>query len=238
MVRQTFSGLVVSQGKMSKTVKVRVQRVKFNRLVQKDIVHYKDFLVHDEAEKCKEGDVVRIEYVKKFSPRKAFAVTAIMKNKGTEWMQYQQEAPGKVAKEEVEKLQAYKAEQAKRRGTVEEIENLRKLQQDMTTDPTFEETYLTDSQAIQQLKEKYGISSWPPTHDMTNLNLTDLKKELHDLEIEIDKREFLIKAKEIVDNQPEKANKILKELGKEDAKNSSARKNIIATYYQRRFLNE
>jgi small subunit ribosomal protein S17 len=234
MARQTFAGLVVSQGKMSKTIKVRVQRVKFNRLVQKDIVHYKDFLVHDEAEKCKEGDVVRIEYVKKFSPRKAFAVTAIMRNKGTEWMRYQQEAPAKVAREEVEKLQNYKAEQAQRQGAVEEVETLRKIQKDMQTDPEFEKKYLENSESIEKLKEKYNLSSWPPTHEMANLNLSALKNELDELQIEIEKKEFLKKAKEIVEKNPEKANQILKELGREDAK-PGAKKNIIATYYQRQF---
>lgn len=35
MARQNFLGLVVSQGKMSKTVKVRVQRKAFDRVINK-----------------------------------------------------------------------------------------------------------------------------------------------------------------------------------------------------------
>ena len=67
MAKQNFIGLVVSQGKMAKTVKVRVQRKVYDTRIHKEVIKRKDYLVHDEGNLCKEGDVVRIESIPKLS---------------------------------------------------------------------------------------------------------------------------------------------------------------------------
>lgn len=113
MAKQNFVGMVISHGKMNKTVKVRVQRMHFNKIINKDIVRFTDFLVHDEANKCKEGDIVRIQYVRPLSARKSFAVSEILRNKGLSWIQYREEAPAKVKAEELQKIAEYKEQVAK-----------------------------------------------------------------------------------------------------------------------------
>lgn len=82
MARQNFIGVVLTQGKMAKTVKVRVQGKVFDKRIGKEILTRKDFLVHDEGDICKEGDLVRIESIPKRSKRKAFAIAEIKVNKG------------------------------------------------------------------------------------------------------------------------------------------------------------
>ena len=58
MARQNFVGLVVSQGKMQKTVKVRVESKVFNKKINKELFHRKDYLVHDEGGISREGRCV------------------------------------------------------------------------------------------------------------------------------------------------------------------------------------
>lgn len=69
MARQNFVGVVISQGKMTKTVKVRVQGRVYDKRVDKEILTRKDYLVHDEGSICKEGDIVRIESIPKISKK-------------------------------------------------------------------------------------------------------------------------------------------------------------------------
>ncbi|KAK9457862.1 hypothetical protein V1511DRAFT_491073 [Dipodascopsis uninucleata] len=88
MVRQNFIGLVVSHGKMSKTIKVRVNNPQFNPRYKMVVNRRKDYLVHDEAEVCRSGDVVRIEATRPISARKHFAVAEIKSNKGQQFDQY------------------------------------------------------------------------------------------------------------------------------------------------------
>lgn len=232
-MRQTFAGLVVSQGKMNKTVKVRIQRIKFNRLVQKDILHYKDFLVHDEANKCKEGDIVRIQYVKPFSRRKAFAVTEIMKNKGTEWMTYKQEAPAQVAKEELDKLQEYKqeAEQRKAQGSIsQQVELMEKAlllnENEVNQDKT------------KELQEKYNMNSWPPTPDMINLDFVALKKELDFYKLQIERKHYKDYVKMLMENEPDKAEAMYDALNKKKKSTSKGiKKNSLMAYLAQAFNN-
>ncbi|KAJ2480534.1 hypothetical protein EV174_003704 [Coemansia sp. RSA 2320] len=62
-----------------KTVKVRVPKRVMNHHVQKEVLLHKNYLVHDELDQCKLGDVVRIEHCRKVSKRKSFAVAEIVK---------------------------------------------------------------------------------------------------------------------------------------------------------------
>ncbi|OGD18971.1 MAG: 30S ribosomal protein S17 [Candidatus Aminicenantes bacterium RBG_16_63_16] len=70
-------GIVVGK-KMKKTVTVRVERQLRHPLYKKIIKRRKTFLAHDEYEKCKVGDVVRIIETRPISRRKRWRVTEIV----------------------------------------------------------------------------------------------------------------------------------------------------------------
>ncbi|KAK9366479.1 hypothetical protein V1509DRAFT_629561 [Lipomyces kononenkoae] len=88
-MRQNFVGLVISQGKMAKTVKVRVQIPVQNSRYKLVVNKRRDFLVHDEGDICREGDIVRIESTRPLSARKFFAVAEIKTAYGQELQKYQ-----------------------------------------------------------------------------------------------------------------------------------------------------
>ncbi|ANB14034.1 mitochondrial 37S ribosomal protein MRPS17 [Sugiyamaella lignohabitans] len=236
MARQSFIGFVTSQGKMNKTIKVRVRKVKFNRVIHKDIIEYKDFMVHDELNKCQEGDVVRIQYVRPLSAHKSFAVAEIMKYKGTEWMKYQAEAPQKVTEEELKKLEEYKLERQARieaKGTSSIAENIRKVEKSFAGDKSLAES---DKPLVQDLMKKYGISSWPPSHEIIKLDASKLKKELQELDIEISALSYSSYTKDFLASQPEEADKILQSLGHDTTTmNSSIKKNILMKHFAKSF---
>ena len=103
MARQNFIGLVVSQGKMQKTVKVRVERKVFDKRINKELMKRKDFLVHDEGEITREGDLVRIEATRPLSKWKSFAIAEIIRNKGQQFALFESQAKDDVLKEEMQK---------------------------------------------------------------------------------------------------------------------------------------
>jgi len=76
--RKTAKVGVVVGKKMKKTVTVRVERQLRHPLYQKIIRRRKTFLAHDEYEKCKVGDVVRITETRPISRRKRWRVTEIV----------------------------------------------------------------------------------------------------------------------------------------------------------------
>ena len=77
-VRKTTKlGLVVGD-KMKKTVTVLVERPVRHPLYRKFIKKKKKFLVHDEYEKCKVGDVVKIVETRPLSKRKRWRVLEIV----------------------------------------------------------------------------------------------------------------------------------------------------------------
>ncbi|RKP12323.1 hypothetical protein BJ684DRAFT_21127 [Piptocephalis cylindrospora] len=77
-MRQNFLGMVIGTA-MQKTVKVRVPRHRAHPVVHKIITTHKNFLAHDENEKCSVGDVVRIEQCRPLSRRKHFAVAEVIR---------------------------------------------------------------------------------------------------------------------------------------------------------------
>lgn len=232
MVRQSFTGLVISQGKMNKTIKVRVKKIKYNRVVHKDIVEYKDFMVHDELNKCQEGDVVRIQYVRPLSAKKRFAVAQIMKYKGTEWMKYQADAPQQVAEEELQKLQQYNTERLERSrlaGGNVEVQELELLQRHFAWGGQ-------DPKKVEEVQAKYGITSWPPTNKVLELEPTKLKKELENLNIEIATTTFIPVARQMLEKSPEKADEILTSAGHDPAVlKPSIKRNILARQLFRQY---
>ncbi|KAK9480044.1 hypothetical protein V1514DRAFT_326269 [Lipomyces japonicus] len=103
-MRQNFLGVVVSHGKMAKTVKVRVQQPVFSQRYNRLITNRKDYLVHDEAEVCREGDIVRIESTRPLSARKFFAIAEIKNDKGQKLEQFEKQSKFQEEKQANESL--------------------------------------------------------------------------------------------------------------------------------------
>ncbi len=76
--RKTTKVGVVTGNKMKKTVTVLVERQVKHPLYKKIIKRRKKFLVHDEYEKCKIGDVVKIVETRPLSKRKRWRVKEII----------------------------------------------------------------------------------------------------------------------------------------------------------------
>jgi small subunit ribosomal protein S17 len=75
--KTTKVGTVVGK-KMKKTVTVRVERQVRHPLFKKIIRNQKTFFAHDEYEKCKVGDVVRIIETRPISKLKRWRVVEIV----------------------------------------------------------------------------------------------------------------------------------------------------------------
>ncbi len=80
MPRRELEGVVISAGKMDKTVKVLVERITMHPLYKKHIKKRKKYLVHDPENRCKEGDIVLIREGRPFSKLKRFYVVKILGN--------------------------------------------------------------------------------------------------------------------------------------------------------------
>lgn len=75
MPRRELQGVVVSD-KSDKTIIVQVERMEMNPIYKKFIKRTRKFAAHDEENKCKEGDVVRIQECPPISKRKKWKVIA------------------------------------------------------------------------------------------------------------------------------------------------------------------
>ena len=73
MPRRILRGVVVSD-KMDKTVTVKVERRIMHPLYKKFIRRSKKYTAHDQANACKEGDVVSIRECRPLSKRKTWEV--------------------------------------------------------------------------------------------------------------------------------------------------------------------
>ena len=82
MARKVLSGRVVST-KMQKTAVVEVERTRRHRRYRKVIRSSKKYLAHDEEERCREGDWVRIQECRPLSRRKRWRVTEIVRRVGS-----------------------------------------------------------------------------------------------------------------------------------------------------------
>ncbi len=76
-VERTLQGVVVT-AKAEKTVTVSVERVVQHKEYGKTIKKKTTFLAHDEAKKCKLGDIVTIMPVRPLSKRKRWLVTRVV----------------------------------------------------------------------------------------------------------------------------------------------------------------
>lgn len=183
MAKQNFVGLVVSQGKMNKTVKVRVQTKAYDKVVHKEVLKRKDYLVHDEGNICKEGDVVRIESIPKISARKYFAVAEMKVNKGQKFALYQSLAKEKVAAENEAKLQALMTRRHEYAHVIKKVEDLKAL--DRLT-MAFHSNRDADKEAIlrqvDEIKLRYNIEVWPTTEPVVTADIVESDRDLAVLE--------------------------------------------------------
>jgi small subunit ribosomal protein S17 len=73
MPKRVLQGVVVSD-KQDKTVVVKVERRFTHPLLKKTVRRTKNYHAHDEANRCKTGDIVRIEEAKPISKLKTWVV--------------------------------------------------------------------------------------------------------------------------------------------------------------------
>ncbi|EJS44154.1 mrps17p [Saccharomyces arboricola H-6] len=176
MARQNFLGLVVSQGKMQKTVKVRVERKVFNKKINKELFHRKDYLVHDEGEISREGDLVRIEATRPLSKRKFFAIAEIIRNKGQQFALYESEAQLSVAKEEAQKVHEFLDKRTQREKKLNEkstlLRDIRIIQDALSKGSTPTE--------LSEIKQRYGIQefSQETVRQLLQLDVSELEVSL------------------------------------------------------------
>mmetsp|Transcript_3673 Transcript_3673/g.4085 ORF Transcript_3673/g.4085 Transcript_3673/m.4085 type:complete len:245 (+) Transcript_3673:123-857(+) len=193
MAKQNFIGLVISQGKMLKTVKVRVQTKAYDTKVHKEVIKRKDYLVHDEGNLCKEGDIVRIQAIPKISARKYFAIADIKINKGQQFALYESLAKEKVAKEETEKIQQFLERRKEYENTITQVEDLKKLDKLSNTfqsDPSADREFLLNE--INAIKEKYNIKSWPSSEPVLKLEVNEAAKDLTILQNRVDNIKIIL----------------------------------------------
>jgi small subunit ribosomal protein S17 len=81
-IRRSRVGKVVADS-TKKTVKVQIEGIVQHPRYKKYIKRHTRFLVHDPEEKCKAGDVVRIEECKPVSKLKKWIVREIVKSAGS-----------------------------------------------------------------------------------------------------------------------------------------------------------
>jgi small subunit ribosomal protein S17 len=80
-VRKTRTGVVVSAA-MSKTIVVRVERKKRHPLYGKEMRQFKKFYVHDEENRAKVGDHVRIVETRPLSRLKRWRLVDVLQTVG------------------------------------------------------------------------------------------------------------------------------------------------------------
>lgn len=183
MARQNFIGLVVSQGKMQKTVKVRVERKVFNKRINKELFRRKDFLVHDEGEITREGDLVRIESTRPLSKWKSFAIAEIIRNKGQQFAQFESQAKVDVLQQETEKTREFLERREERLGhqngqLLKDIRFLQSHFNNLNRDTTEQAQELNDE--LNAIKERYGIENFTPQTlaTLVKLDVNSMEEDL------------------------------------------------------------
>lgn len=224
MARQNFVGLVVSQGKMLKTVKVRVETKVFNKRINKELFHRKDYLVHDEGEVSREGDLVRIEATRPLSKRKFFSVAEIIKNKGQQFALFESQAKTQVLKEEAEKTNEFLS----RRKAAESndsvlLSDVRTIQLALSRGQNPEE--------LSEIKARYGIENFSPEtlRQLLQLDIVALEQSVTAQKSKIDTVQARVR--ELMENE-EQGHTLLSKHGVEDpgALKNNIKKNLLRKY--------
>lgn len=228
MARQNFIGLVVSCGKMQKTVKVRVETKVFNKRINKELFHRKDYLVHDEKEVSREGDLVRIEATRPLSKRKFFSIAEIIRNKGQQFAQFESKAKVRVAREEMELAQDFLSRRA-----IKEHENSILLQDIAKLRQAYQHGNI-DSAEIKEIRERYGVEEFTTAtiKQLLQLDISAMEANLKKQRCAID--EIAGRIKVMLENE-EEANAYLESKGvaapaelKRNIKKNILRKHILA----------
>lgn len=232
MARQNFVGIVVSQGKMQKTVKVRVERRVFNKKINKELLSRKDYLVHDENEISKEGDMVRIEATRPLSKRKFFAIAEILKNKGQQFAHFESMAKTDIMKEEAAKTKEFLNRRAIRKDSDSNmIKDVRSLQLIFNHSGQGKDISPENKKELDRIKMKYGIQEFSPNSlkKLLNLNLMAIESNL---EQQQDKIDTIQRNLEILFKDETRSFDFLKEHGVEDPSTlqKNIRKNLIRKY--------
>jgi small subunit ribosomal protein S17 len=76
--RKVREGVVISAGKMEKTVVIRVKDLVQHPLYKRVIKRSSKFKAHDELNECREGDRVRIMETRPLSKEKNWRVTEVL----------------------------------------------------------------------------------------------------------------------------------------------------------------
>lgn len=222
--RQSFVGVVTRLGpKGSKSIKVRVTRRKYMPAILKEINFHRDFYTHDEMMACQEGDVVRIEQCRPISKTKHFAVAEIKSAQGQEWLAYQKAAPGLVEEDNKKRTMQFNQdkEQGEEVSALSVLEQLRQVAEYEWKGPRDQ----AHEDQVEQIKQHYGIDSWPPNKPIANLSLEVLRNEFS-------KTHSLVQATHMLQNEPAKAEEMLQELGF-SGKGFSQKRNILAKALRR-----
>ena len=74
----------VMRTSMAKTAVVRCERLKHIRTTGRNVARHKNFLVHDEHEVCRVGDVVKFEECTRMSKRKHHVLSEIVWSSSSE----------------------------------------------------------------------------------------------------------------------------------------------------------
>lgn len=234
MVRQNFIGVVVSQGKMNKTVKVRVEQQKFNKLINKHLVSRKDYLVHDETNVTREGDLVRIEATRPLSAHKYFAIAQVLKNKGQQFKQFEKDAKIQVNQEEAAKAMDFMSRQKQETFNLQNKSGLLNdlLFLDKLAGSSQDKIIPEDLQKASKLKAKYNLGNWPPEGKVfDSFEISDLRAKLVDIKSKIDKSDKFLETLNSVMQDKEKVSQIISSMGKDVSSiKPSICKNLIRKY--------
>lgn len=195
-----------------------------------EVIKRRDFLVHDEGEISREGDLVRIEQCRPISKRKAFSIAEIRKNQGQQFAKYDELAKAQVVREENEKTREFLQ---RRKNTTKDINENSSFIKDLAIvekGASRRESELSESLRLQiaTIKAKYGIKSWPPQKEVLKLEVQTLREELESLTDSIGN---LVPRLEGLLNDKEKSDNILSQLGHNpETLKSNVRKNILRKY--------
>lgn len=81
--QKSFVGRV-SSNKMTKTVVVRVEKVRRHRIYHRNIRYHVKYYAHDETNTCKQGDLVRIVETRPLSKLKRWKVAEVIERGGVD----------------------------------------------------------------------------------------------------------------------------------------------------------
>lgn len=229
MARQNFIGMVVSQGKMQKTVKVRVETKVFDKRINKELFRRKDFLVHDESDVSREGDLVRIEATRPLSKRKFFAVAEILRNKGQQFALFEKQAKINVANQENDKTRQF-LERREQKQTSESslLHDVRALQNAYATGKQ-------NSEEVKEIKERYGIEDFNPESlkQLLQLDINKMESTFENQQMLID--DVATRLKEYLQND-DLANEFLVSKGLENP--ATLKKNIKKNLLKKHILQD